>query len=61
MRCLDVITNSMDMNLSKLQETVSTGKPSLLQSIVSQESNTAATEQQQLVDVRTSLKVKGNG
>ena len=33
MKWLDSITNSMDMNLSMLQETVSNGKPAILQSV----------------------------
>ena len=33
MRLLDVITNSMDMSLSKAQDLVWTGKPGMLQSI----------------------------
>ena len=36
MRCLDSITDSVDMNLSKLQETMKDGKPDKLQSVGSQ-------------------------
>ena len=37
MMWLDDITDSMDMNLSKLQELVKAGKPSILQSKRSEE------------------------
>ena len=36
MKCLHSITNSMDMNLSKLWEIVRTGKPGTLKSMGSQ-------------------------
>ena len=36
MRWLESTTDSMDMNLSKLQEIVKTGKPGVLQSMGSQ-------------------------
>ena len=41
MRWLDGITNSMDMSLSRLQVLVMDGKPGMLQSMGSQESDTA--------------------
>ena len=40
MRWLDDITDSMDKSLSKLQETVKTGKPGVLQSMGVKESDT---------------------
>ena len=47
-RWLDGNTNSMDMNLSKFQETVKEGKPGVLQSMGSQRvRHEQATEQQQ--------------
>ena len=39
MRWLDGITNSMDVNLSKLQELVMDGKPGMLQSMGLQKSD----------------------
>jgi len=50
MRWLESITDSMDMNLSKLQEIVRTEEPGVLQSIESQRvEHHLATEQQRLV------------
>ena len=47
MRCLDSITDSMDMNLSKLQETMEEREPGMLQSMGSQRvRHDLATEQQ---------------
>ena len=44
---IDSITDSMDMNFSKLQETVRTGKPGVLQSMRSERvEQDLATEQQ---------------
>ena len=40
MSWLDSTTDSMDMNLSKLQERVKTGKPGVLQSMGHKESDT---------------------
>ena len=53
MRCLDSITDSMDMNLSKLQEmrTEWTGKSGVLQSMGLQKvRHNLATEQKQLIN-----------
>jgi len=48
MRWLDSITDSLDMNLSKLQEAVKEGKPGVLQSMLLQRVRyDLATEQQQ--------------
>ena len=48
MRWLDSITGSLDMNLSKLQESVKEGKPGVLRSMVLQRVRyDLATEQQQ--------------
>ena len=41
MKWLDGITDSMDMSLSRLQVLVMDGKPGMLQSMGSQESDTA--------------------
>ena len=46
MRWLDIITDSIDMNLSKLQDTVKDRKPGVLQSMGSQKvGHNLATEQ----------------
>ena len=48
MRGLDSTTDSMDMNLSKLQETMNEGEPGVLQSMKSQRvGHDLANEQQQ--------------
>ena len=49
MRWLDSITDSLDTNLSKLQEAVKEGKPGVLQSMLLQRVRyDLATEQQQV-------------
>ena len=50
MRWSDSITDSVDMNLSKLWETVKDGEPGVLQSMGSQRiGHELATEQQQIL------------
>ena len=54
MRWLDSTTDSMDMNFSKLQEMVETGKPSMLQCTGSQRvrHNLGTKQQQQKLILR---------
>ena len=59
MRCLDSITDSMDMNLCKLWGTVKEGEPGVLQPMGSQRVRyDLATEQQQQYSLRVCLFVK---
>ena len=49
MRWLDSVTDSVDMNLSKLQEIMTTGEPGMLQSMELQRiGHDLVTEQQQI-------------
>ena len=59
MRCLDSITDSMDMNLCKLWGTVKEGEPGVLQPMGSQRVRyDLATEQQQQYSLQVCLFVK---
>ena len=52
-RWLDKITDSMDMSLSTLQETVKDRKPGMLQSMGRQRIRELTTEQQQQQETQT--------
>ena len=53
MRWLDNITDSMDMNLSKLQETLKEGKPGMLQSMELQRVGRDLVTKQQQIQIST--------